>query len=136
MRFYEGVNNMVEAIGNSTMLNSTTSTKVVNTQNVGLPVRGEHSLGNQKRAVEDKRVYEEKRITEEEAIRLIEKANKDFIVYDRRFEFSIHETTKQIMVKIIDINTEEVIRELPPEKILDIVAAIWEVAGIIVDRKI
>ena len=136
MRFYEGVNNMVEAIGNSTMLNSTTSTKVVNTQNVGLPVRGEHSLGNQKRAVEDKRVYEEKRITEEEAIRLIEKANKDFIAYDRRFEFSIHETTKQIMVKIIDINTEEVIRELPPEKILDIVAAIWEVAGIIDDRKI
>ena len=136
MRFYEGVNNMVEAIGNSTMLNSTTSTKVVNTQNVGLPVRGEHSLGNQKRAVEDKRVYEEKRITEEEAIRLIEKANKDFIAYDRRFEFSIHEATKQIMVKIIDVNTEEVIRELPPEKILDIVAAIWEVAGIIVDRKI
>ena len=127
---------MVEAIGNNTMLNSTTNAKVVNTQNVGVPVRGEHSLGNQKRAVEDKRVYEEKRITEEEAIRLIEKANKDFIVYDRRFEFSIHETTKQIMVKIIDVNTDEVIRELPPEKILDIVAAIWEVAGIIVDRKI
>lgn len=136
MRFYEGVNNMVEAIGNSTMLNSTTSTKVVNTQNVGLPVRGEQKLPNQKRTGEEKRVYEEKRITEEEAIRLIEKANKDFIVYDRRFEFSIHETTKQIMVKIIDVNTEEVIRELPPEKILDIVAAIWEVAGIIVDRKI
>ncbi|NLY86102.1 MAG: flagellar protein FlaG [Tissierellia bacterium] len=88
------------------------------------------------KTVEEKRPVEEKRITEEEAIRLIEKANKEFIVYDRRFEFSIHETTKQIMVKIIDVNTEEVIRELPPEKILDIVAAIWEVAGIIVDRKI
>ncbi len=127
---------MVEAIGNNTMLNSTTNAKVVNTQSTGLPVRGEQKLPNQKRTGEEKRVYEEKRITEEEAIRLIEKANKDFIVYDRRFEFSIHETTKQIMVKIIDVSTDEVIRELPPEKILDIVAAIWEVAGIIVDRKI
>ncbi|MFA5576517.1 MAG: flagellar protein FlaG [Tissierellaceae bacterium] len=84
----------------------------------------------------DERVFDEKRITEEEAISLIEKANKDFVVYDRRFEFSIHDATRQIMVKIIDANTDEVIRELPPEKILDMVAALWEVAGIIVDRKI
>lgn len=117
------------------MLNSSTNTKIGNIQSDQLGVKGE-KLPNQMKTVEEKRPVEEKRITEEEAIRLIEKANKEFIVYDRRFEFSIHETTKQIMVKIIDVNTEEVIRELPPEKILDIVAAIWEVAGIIVDRKI
>lgn len=79
---------------------------------------------------------EEKRYTEEELIRSIESANKHFIVFDRRFEFSIHEKTKQIMVKIIDVNTEEVIREIPPEKILDLVAAIWEIAGIIVDERV
>ncbi|WMM24157.1 flagellar protein FlaG [Tissierella sp. MB52-C2] len=77
-----------------------------------------------------------KSISEEDVIGLIEKANKDFIIYDRRFEFSIHEKTKQIMVKVIDVTTDEVIRELPPEKILDIVASMWEVAGIIVDKKI
>jgi flagellar protein FlaG len=77
-----------------------------------------------------------KSIAEEDVIGLIEKANKDFIIYDRRFEFSIHEKTKQIMVKVIDVTTDEVIRELPPEKILDIVASMWEVAGIIVDKKI
>jgi len=126
---------MVEAISTSTMLNSSTNTKIGNIQSGQLGVKGE-KLPNQMKTVEEKRPVEEKRITEEEAIRLIEKANKEFIVYDRRFEFSIHEATKQIMVKIIDVNTEEVIRELPPEKILDIVAAIWEVAGIIVDRKI
>ena len=40
------------------------------------------------------------------------------------------------MVKVIDQNTDEIIREIPPEKILDMVAALWEMAGIIVDRKI
>ena len=79
---------------------------------------------------------DEKKYTEEETIGNIESANKKFIIYDRRFEFSIHEKTKEIMVKVIDANTDEVIREIPPEKILDMVAAIWEAVGIFVDEKI
>jgi len=39
------------------------------------------------------------------------------------------------MVKVIDINTNEVIREIPPEKILDMVATMLEMAGIIVDER-
>jgi flagellar protein FlaG len=39
------------------------------------------------------------------------------------------------MVKVIDINTREVIREIPPEKILDMVATMLEMAGIIVDER-
>ena len=85
---------------------------------------------------QEKATTGEKKYAEEEVIEGIEKANKDFVAYDRRFEFSIHEKTKQIMVKIIDSVTDEVIRELPPEKVLDMVAGLWEVAGIIVDKKI
>lgn len=79
---------------------------------------------------------EQKKLSEQDVIGIIEKANKDFIVYDRKFEFSIHEKTKQIMIKVIDANNDEVIRELPPEKVLDMVAAMWEMAGIIIDKKI
>lgn len=78
---------------------------------------------------------ERKKYTEDEIIDTIETANKEFIAYDRRFEFSIHEKTKQIMVKIIDVSNDEVIREIPPEKILDLVAAIWEISGILVDER-
>ncbi|HHY78507.1 MAG TPA: flagellar protein FlaG, partial [Clostridiales bacterium] len=52
-----------------------------------------------------------------------------------RFEYSIHEATKQIMVKVIDKETDEVIREIPPEKILNMVAKMWEIAGLIVDER-
>ena len=40
------------------------------------------------------------------------------------------------MVKVINEETGEIIREIPPEKILDMVAKMWELAGILVDRKI
>jgi flagellar protein FlaG len=37
------------------------------------------------------------------------------------------------MVKVMDINTNEVIREIPPEKVLDAFAAALELAGVFVD---
>lgn len=79
---------------------------------------------------------DKKPMSQEKAVDTIEKANKAFIAFDRRFEFSIHEKTRQIMVKVIDVNNDEIIRELPPEKVLDMVAAMWEIAGILVDEKI
>ena len=40
------------------------------------------------------------------------------------------------MVKVINSETNEVIREIPPEKILDLVAKMWELAGILVDERV
>ena len=77
----------------------------------------------------------EPNLDEKQWIKIIEKANKAIDGATSSFEFSIHEQTKQIMVKVIDKETKEVIREFPPEKILDMVAKMWEVAGIIVDER-
>ena len=75
-------------------------------------------------------------ISERQLIEAIENANKALRGADKRFEFSIHEGTKEIMVKVINEETGEIIREIPPEKILDMVAKMWELVGILVDRKI
>lgn len=72
---------------------------------------------------------------EKQWINLIEKANKALDGGNRSFEFSIHEATNEIMVKVIDTDTNEVIREIPNEKILDMVAKMWEMAGIFVDER-
>lgn len=77
----------------------------------------------------------QKQIDEHEVIQAIEKANKHIKTFDRKLEFSIHESTKQIMVKVINTDDNTVIREIPSEKILDMVAHMWEVAGILVDEK-
>lgn len=72
---------------------------------------------------------------ERKVIEAIEKANKHFKVYDRKLEFSIHEKTKQIVVKVINTEDDSVVREIPSEKILDMVAKLCELAGIFVDEK-
>lgn len=50
-------------------------------------------------------------------------------------EFGIHEKTNRITIKMVDKETKKVIKELPPEKMLDMVARIWEMAGLMVDEK-
>lgn len=77
----------------------------------------------------------ELRISDRVVIDAIEKANKAISVSNRKFEYSIHEKTKEIMIKVIDSDTNEVVREIPPEKILDMVAKMWEMAGLIVDER-
>ncbi|MFD0696255.1 flagellar protein FlaG [Paenibacillus sp. GCM10027628] len=72
---------------------------------------------------------------DEVVIKAIEKANKALDGRYTSFEFSVHEKTKQISIKVLDKDTGEVIREIPPEKTLDMVARLWEMAGILVDEK-
>lgn len=50
-------------------------------------------------------------------------------------DFSIHEETKQIMVKVLEKESGKVIREIPNHKILDMVAKLWEMAGIMIDER-
>jgi flagellar protein FlaG len=68
-------------------------------------------------------------------INAIEKANKHYDAYDKILKFSIHEDTNLIMIKIINTKTEEIIAEIPPEKILDMIAQLWEMAGLLVDKR-
>lgn len=50
--------------------------------------------------------------------------------------FGVHEKTNRITIKIVDKDTKEVIKEYPPEKTLDMIAKVWEMAGILVDEKL
>ena len=49
--------------------------------------------------------------------------------------FGYHEDTHRITIKIVDKETDEVIKEFPPEKMLDMVAKTWELLGLMVDEK-
>ncbi len=49
--------------------------------------------------------------------------------------FGVHDGTNRITIKLVDKKTKEVIKELPPEKTLDMIAKAWELAGLLVDEK-
>ncbi|NLO83178.1 MAG: flagellar protein FlaG [Clostridiales bacterium] len=78
----------------------------------------------------------DKNIDQNDIIQAVKQANKALEGTNRRFEYLIHERTNTIMIKVINSETDEVIREIPPEKILDLIAKLWELAGIIVDEKV
>ncbi|MGN0318264.1 MAG: flagellar protein FlaG [Lachnospira sp.] len=50
-------------------------------------------------------------------------------------EFSYNEPTNRIAIKIKDKDTDEVIKEIPSEKALEMLAKAWELAGIMVDER-
>ena len=50
-------------------------------------------------------------------------------------EFGYNEPTNRITIKIKDKDTDEVIKEIPSEKALEMLAKAWELAGILVDEK-
>jgi len=65
----------------------------------------------------------------------IKQANKTLSHSDRMIERAVHEVTKTLMYVVKDTKTNEVIAEYPPRKIQDMIAKMWELAGLFVDEK-
>ncbi len=66
----------------------------------------------------------------------IEQANKALQAYDRRIDRVVHDITHTVMYTIMDTKTNEVIAEYPPKKIQDMIAKMWELAGLFVDERV
>ena len=49
--------------------------------------------------------------------------------------FGIHDKTNRVTIKMVDKETHKVIKEFPPDETLDMIAKVWEIAGIMVDEK-
>jgi len=74
-------------------------------------------------------------ISEQMLRKSIEKANQAMKGMERRFEYSIHEKTGDVVVKVINSETNEVVREIPNEKFLDLIAKLQELVGLNIDEK-
>ncbi len=78
-------------------------------------------------------IREDGQASNEQIRQSVEKINKQ--MSNGEAIFGIHEATNRVMIKIVDKDTKEVIKEFPPEKTLDMIAKVWEMAGIMVDEK-
>lgn len=73
--------------------------------------------------------------TNEQLKKAIAEMNRKINNSNEEAVFGVHEKTNRITIKIVDKDTKEVIKEFPPEKTLDMIAKVWEMAGILVDEK-
>ncbi|GGN93225.1 flagellar protein FlaG [Saccharibacillus kuerlensis] len=72
----------------------------------------------------------------EQTIQELKKAINAIQGPQKSLEISVHEKTNAIMIKVMNKETGDIIREIPSEKILDVVAKMMEFTGIIVDKKV
>ena len=49
--------------------------------------------------------------------------------------WGVHEDTNRVTIKIVDKQSKEVIKEFPPDKTLDMIARVWEMAGLMIDER-
>lgn len=86
-----------------------------------------------------KKIFKEdeplKVVDEEILQKSVEQANKSLEHYNRVIERSVHDVTHTVMYTVRDTITNEVIQEFPPKKIQDMIAKMWELAGLFVDEK-
>ncbi|MCR1933684.1 flagellar protein FlaG [Clostridium tepidum] len=65
----------------------------------------------------------------------VDKLNKLLEGKDIRLEYEIYGKFRDLTIRLIDTKTDEVIKEIPPRKIIDMVAKLCEMAGVLVDEK-
>lgn len=96
---------------------------------------GTAAVNNQNTELSNSKSVSEKPVDKKELDKAIERLNKFLETDNVSVEYSIHPQFKDIMIKIVDKETGNTITEVPPKKILDMVAKMCQLAGIIFDKK-
>lgn len=66
----------------------------------------------------------------------VDKMNEMLVVNNSASRFMYHEGLERYYVTVVDSKTEEVVKEIPPKKLLDAFYEMQKMLGMIVDEKI
>lgn len=122
--------NTMQISGHQTNDNSTQDMGINITE---IPVEIESSGSNKSSG--DKEKGQNEKSTDKQIKDAINKANNTLKAKRTRCEFSYHEEIQRVSIKVVDEDTEEVVREIPPEEALKMVEKMWELAGMLIDEK-
>jgi flagellar protein FlaG len=84
----------------------------------------------------DTRVQELKALDKDEVQRQARALEDTFQAFNHRIRLSVNEEINQIIIKVVDGNTDKVIKEIPAEEIQRMTAKIRQMIGFLVDEKI
>lgn len=72
----------------------------------------------------------------EKALKMTESINRFMETTNTNLRFQYHEALKEYYVTIVDSKTNELVKEIPSKKLMDIYAAMRDFLGLMVDHKI
>lgn len=119
----------IEGQGNAANLAAQAVNEVMKPQEKPAPVSSQEHKGEKAKQTPK---------TEADVVKATEVLNETMKIYNYHLEFKVHKGSGRMQVKVIDSENQKVIREIPPESILDCAARIRELldnmAGILVDE--
>ena len=77
----------------------------------------------------------DQRAPEKEVQKAVNKLNTLFEGKQIHAEYEVYGRFHDITIRIVDDNTKQVIQEVPPKKIIDMIDKLCELAGVLVDEK-
>lgn len=92
-------------------------------------------IKNQK-IVEQSDASEGKEVSKEKLQQVVDSINEFLEVDHKASKFVLHDGLERYYVRLVDTDTDEVIKEIPPERLLDAFYKMQKLAGMIVDEKI
>ena len=131
---------MFEAITHTAKINGTEAATSAN-QSVKPTVEAEYVEKPEKRQAKQ---HQEnlKEITEKENNQTVSQEFLDDLereielIHNVKLQFSVHQSTGRTMVKVVNRDNEQTIREVPSEKILNLAAKLDEMIGILFDKTV
>ncbi|WP_088228630.1 flagellar protein FlaG [Desulfosporosinus sp. FKB] len=73
-------------------------------------------------------------IPREEIEKATEKLNRLMGIIEKNMKFAVDDKTHRVMVKIVDSKTGEVLNEIPPKRIFDLLNSFSNMSGLLLDK--
>lgn len=99
------------------------------------PETGRKAVSRQDETAKSGQDAKEQELNKQEVEKLAERLNRVMGLIEKRLQFKVHDKSKMIQVKVIDQQTGEVIDEIPPKRLLDLMSSFQDVTGLFVDHK-
>ena len=109
-------------------------TSIQGISSFGVTVSPTTSDGSQQDSSQNSPAPEQKSLSQDQIQSIVQELNTAMQSFTSDLEFSIDNTTKQTVVKVIDTNTNQVIRQIPSEEMLRVSQRIAELLGVLYDH--
>lgn len=97
-------------------------------------ISGDHAFKKQENM--DAKQHGKKQVHVDDVKQAVHNLNKFIEPLQTNLKFQYHEDLNEYYVEVVNPMTDEVIREIPPKKLLDMYAAMADFMGLLIDKKI
>lgn len=104
--------------------------------NVSRITKSEIPITKATEANKSDQIISESNVSEMETKKFVDEINKLFEHEKIHAEYTVHEGFGDIIIKIVDNETKQVIKEFPKEKVINMVRKLCDIAGIMIDQKV